>query len=706
MKQRQSRLIGTPSQTKRQEELALRLEQVKIVLDDEKKRHFDEPLFDLTRLKQALEKVSPSPIGIKGFFSRIIRSPSRYEVILDEAVEVADPEEVFVINELKRKSQDDIYNFANNFVRQHKPLPQFFNTFDIMGDIDDISSDEEDEGGFVGQDGEAKDEEVITGVREQGREIKLIEQVGDAGGIGKVLKNKPRFRSVKKSRPFYTEREELKAKEGRKVRLQPIPFGNFKEEKLKTCLQFYKLLPWIRDQVTDVFVAPVSPNFDDTFFIRSDFYEHVSSYGGFALTSEEVEKFYRPKEKYYQLQCYGTNKHYSDEETLHVNWRSSRNNEQEYAFKIGLLTESRGFIVQTADILTAEEDFIENWLGKSDKRKEELLESIDVPSDAKMVAKNEILGALMSVIPNADMLYTNRILTNIVEKTADVSDDTRDFFMRVADLIVFINPNINFVSSVFAKRLAKMKYKPEILPLLTQEEKLPEIFADSRVPQATLDQVNGTIHFQIERIFEHLVDVTVMYNVIPTRKATKPFRMGGTGAGRLRPEGRDDKIVIGLPEWKNACVNVDDIMNVPDEELIFYTDPEDGGDNVFCFQINDLLDKFSREDLLNPHTGKDFSEAFVRRFLSVYSKPIQTERIVEIERDEDEHVVEGTLIKLIKEELLRLENNLIEPEYFQEEEIKCFGCKKIISPSEGISSIYKGKKVYFCDMQCFENKKW
>lgn len=30
------------------------------------------------------------------------------------------------------------------------------------------------------------------------------------------------------------------------------------------------------------------------------------------------------------------------------------------------------------------------------------------------------------------------ILTNIVEKTADVSDDTRDF-MRVADLIVFIN---------------------------------------------------------------------------------------------------------------------------------------------------------------------------------------------------------------------------------------------------------------------------
>jgi hypothetical protein len=724
MKQRQARSQGTPSQKQQKQELADKLERVREILDDENKRHFDEPLFDLTKLRQALDKAVPSPLDMKGYFAQIIRSPSRYEVIFDEAMKIADQEEYDVLNQLKEKNEDDIFDFANNFVRQRKPLPIFFRTFDIMGDVADIS-ESSDEPAFVTADEIAQDEEIITGIRQKGemggkglvksREIKLIEQVNMDEGVGKgSLKNKPIFRSVKKSRPFIAEREELKAREGRTARMQPIPFGlggqrnDFKEEKLKTCLQFYKIFPWVKDQVRDVFVAPISANFDDTFFIRSDFYEHVSSYGGFALTSDEVEKFYRPKEKYFQLQCYGTNKHYDDTDPniIRVTWK-----EQEYLFMIGILTENRGFLIQNTDILTAEEDYIDNWLGKSEKRREELLESNYVPSDAKAVARNEILSALSSVVPKADLLYTNRILSNIVDKMVDLSSNTNDFFLRVADLIVFINPNISFVSSIFAKRLAKMQYKPEILPLLTPKEKLPEIFADIRIPEATIDQVNNTLHFQMERVFENLVNITVMYNVIPTRKQTRPFQMGGTGAGRIRAEGRDDKIIIGLPEWKNACVNADEVRNIPDEELIFYAHPqssarEELNTDVFCFPINDLLDKFSREDVHNQYTGKDFSDAFVRRFLSVYSKPIQTERVVEVERGDDEPVVEGSLIKLIKAELMRIENNLIEPEYFQETELKCFGCKKVIAPGEDISSIYKSKKVSFCNMQCFEDKKW
>ncbi len=71
------------------------------------------------------------------------------------------------------------------------------------------------------------------------------------------------------------------------------------------------------------------------------------------------------------------------------------------------------------------------------------------------------------------------------------------------------------------------------------------------------------------------------------------------------------------------------------------------------------MDKFSREDIHNQYTGKDFSDTFVRRFLSVYSKPIQAERVVEVERVEEENIPEGPLIKLIKAELLRLENILL-----------------------------------------------
>ncbi len=312
MKQRQARLIGTPSQTRRQQELAEKLEKVKEVLEDEKKRQFDEPLFDLTKLRQALDKAIPQPEDVKGFFAQIIKSPSRYEIIFDEAMGVADIEEQEVIEKLRAKEEDEVYDFANNFVRQRRPLPQFFKTFfdnetvkDIFGDIDDIS---DDENSFTNQDGEAEDNEIITGIRQKDirqddkpeekiREIKLIEQVNMKEGIGrgKILGNKPVFRSVQKSKPFIAEREELKAREGRKRRIQPIPFGIFKEEKLKTCLQFYKLFPWIKDKVLDVFVAPISSNFDDSFFIRSDFYEYISSPVGFAITDDEIEKFYRPK---------------------------------------------------------------------------------------------------------------------------------------------------------------------------------------------------------------------------------------------------------------------------------------------------------------------------------------------------------------------------------------------------------------------------
>ncbi len=70
-----------------------------------------------------------------------------------------------------------------------------------------------------------------------------------------------------------------------------------------------------------------------------------------------------------------------------------------------------------------------------------------------------------------------------------------------------------------------------------------------------------------------------------------PFQIGG----KVKPTGRDDKIIIGLPEWKNACVNVNDVINIPDEDLIFYSDIEDQNSDVYCFPINELLDKFSRE---------------------------------------------------------------------------------------------------------------
>ncbi len=37
-----------------------------------------------------------------------------------------------VIEKLRAKEEDEVYDFANNFVRQRRPLPQFLKHFLIM----------------------------------------------------------------------------------------------------------------------------------------------------------------------------------------------------------------------------------------------------------------------------------------------------------------------------------------------------------------------------------------------------------------------------------------------------------------------------------------------------------------------------------------------------------------------------------------------
>ncbi len=74
------------------------------------------------------------------------------------------------------------------------------------------------------------------------------------------------------------------------------------------------------------------------------------------------------------------------------------------------MTENRGFLIQEGRYFTSRRGFYRTLVRKIRKRREELLNSVNIPSDAKAVARNEILRSLLNVIPNADLLYTNRIL--------------------------------------------------------------------------------------------------------------------------------------------------------------------------------------------------------------------------------------------------------------------------------------------------------
>ncbi len=65
-------------------------------------------------------------------------------------------------------------------------------------------------------------------------------------GRGKILGINLFVRSVQKSKPFIAEREELKAREGRKRRIQPIHLEFLKKKNLKPVYNFINFFPGLK----------------------------------------------------------------------------------------------------------------------------------------------------------------------------------------------------------------------------------------------------------------------------------------------------------------------------------------------------------------------------------------------------------------------------------------------------------------------------
>jgi len=449
-----------------------------------------------------------------------------------------------------------------------------------------------------------------------------------------------------------------------------IPTQQFKPESLKTCLTFYKKYPWIPNlDVLDIFISPIQ-NIDETFYINSDIHVHNN------------ENFYRPKEKYYLLQCYGTNKHYKpwSHEVEYIFW-----NNIEFGLKIGIKTPNN-FLIQNSEILGTEKNFIDDWLGNYDSRKQQIIDSFTVPDELFTVAKNMIQNSLANIIKN---VYTDNILTQIVQEFKKKYVNSRKFIQSISFFLAFLNPNKYFIEiPLFWKRLDLHMYRPEIFPWLTEKDMLPEIFEDFRIPNKTVTDVANILIEQQQIISDQLITATLNFNNIPLRKYRE----------KLQPVA-ENKITIGLPSWKSLCFNYNDIQTIDDDQLVFYTDVTgDLQHKPLCFDIAYLVQNFSSGYIVNPYSGLPFSQEFVQKILATYSPqnkiPVTTK---------PKDPPNPWLITMVKQELVKLENKLI-PEYFSTftKKNKCSVCKQQMLNK--ISSLYKGKPISFCSTACFENK--
>lgn len=454
-----------------------------------------------------------------------------------------------------------------------------------------------------------------------------------------------------------------------------------KSQRIKDYTFFFKTIPWIKNKVTGIYLKPLSSNLNEDFYIKTQKY----------FFNNEV--FYKPKDKFYRLQgSFSTIKTQNDDVLKIVG------SDGEFILKLGFLIEDETFIVQNEEIFVREQDFLENWGGNLTKRRNQLLASTSICEETKETCKLFLRDAFTLVVGKTfESIYNSKVLSVIIDKTVELSENTFDFIDRISNLLIYTNPQLSFVTStIFSKRLAKFYYNPEILPLLTEKEKMPEIFDDQHISPKTLSHVVDVLNEQRKKLNEEITESILMYNVIPQNKNTMPKII--TGNNNVQR----NNLIIGLPEWKKYSENYNDIKDVSEEKLIYYNEDS----IIYGFEINNLIDKFIKNDYINEISGKQFSASFIKHFSKIYN--VLNKDIISREINHDysqEEIIEkqiekGILIELIEKEIALFENL----KNGDDKQKKCNSCNDIVG-NNAIESVRRGEVVKFCDIECLE-KKW
>ncbi|GHV49507.1 hypothetical protein AGMMS49579_01410 [Spirochaetia bacterium] len=664
-------------------------------------------------------------------FMTINKSPERlYHRFLDRAMAIADDEEKQVIQQLRNWDGQSIQNFANEFVKQKESLFNFFQDYNsgITYNNKDIENCIKKYKQFLWSKKKIKSLYILpvwnidetfyykddtyevfnnfTTIYKPKYKFYQLQCLGTNKSIDEnnvisvtfnndvyeyslgilyedntfVIQNKQLFlqeinwsdsSKVKKSLSDYKLPKKKSFPFIPIVSREQDIFSTNYGESLKSCVAFYRLLPWLKEKVKSIYIYPLL-NIDESFYIKSD-----------TFTQNDIT-FYKPKEKYYILQCSSRNKIQNANTTI-INIGDTT-----YEFTIGILYESGKFILQNEDIYNAETNFIKEWIGNYEERKEKLLFSEIITPEAKTIAKVEFLNSLKEVTDkNVDIIYTDTFMDKLIDYIADRSLNIKSFFKKIANIVAYINPiNIKLVgTTIFSKRLLNMYYNMDIISHLTEKEKLPEIYEDTRISPETLEQVGNRLYEFIDAIQEELIGNLLEYETIPVRKWTITKSVTSSPI-----------VPIELPSWKSACVNKNDVDNLNDEDLIFYNE----NSKVYCFPINDLLYKFTFNDTINPYTGNTFDSNFTRRILSVYKQQSIKSSIPNvIDTSILYNIEEGPLIDLIEKRLEELEKSI---ERFSD--TKCKACSKPLIKGEGLETIIRNKRTKFCGLNCFESKQW
>lgn len=317
---------------------------------------------------------------------------------------------------------------------------------------------------------------------------------------------------------------------------------------------------------------------------------------------------------------------------------------------------------------------------------------VEADESVKDIAREIGLSLLKDSIPSKDEQY----ISDIEQSIYDSSDTYNDYFEKITRITIPLTyTGIKEYASLFQKRISKKLYTPEALSEITTSDIFGEIFEN---PNISVEDQERVLE-QIRNLREKMMNFHA-YSVIST----------------LYPERRiniripSEPINIGLENipLKSYC---SDNIDASEDNFILYKE----GDEIYCFTILELINRFKNDDYKNPSTGNDFTEEFISKvkgfdpkrvsdayFEEIFGPEDFEEEKVEVKEIKEEEELAPGLVNIILDELDKLESEFVEE---APKEKVCEYCKKNLSEESILNSvIYENRKpkiVSFCSTDCF-----
>ena len=427
---------------------------------------------------------------------------------------------------------------------------------------------------------------------------------------------------VKPTKPLPPREIKVIGPDGKEVGGKPpktplLPGTAIHAAEVKNCIQHYRSMPWIKALVQKVYIAAIEGN-DITPYIHQG-----------ETRQEGDTTWYATNREFILLMC---NNHArartQDGEVLTAFTRKG----EPVRMKVAYAT-NRGFLIQDEKIFQTEKEYLDEQRMTQDEKIKKILKKSVTANVEKMGYQilSEILhktapdirdyGIYIGEInkDNADAFeygdkgktnkYDTAYIVKAVQTIAESTKTIHQFLVKLAGVVVYLEMK-GYGQDIFRKRVQEEYYLPEMLVNLSPEEKFPEYFDDPRVLDKDRETVAKLIKSRTVQFVSQVGGRLYMLEHPGERIPTKPEHYWDTLA------------VPKIDKWKSACVNKDDVKDIPDAEVVYYRED----DKVYCLRITDIVNSLLFDsNPTNPYTDKPLTPLFLKRFSELYHVELKEE---------------------------------------------------------------------------------